>query len=460
MKREENTGIGRNILRTIAFAIAMLITTFSASAASTFQIGPLLYKVLSEEDRTVEVTDRGYGVPKNLEIPKKIIYSSKTYTVTSIGEYAFSECTVLTSVTIPNSVTSIGEYAFSECTGLTSVTIPNSVTSIGNSAFKSCWRLTSVTIGNSVTSIGNSAFESCPLLTEINVSTENNKYASIDGVVYSKDLTSLFLYPRGKTESQFTIPNSVTSIGESAFEHCSKLTSITIPNSVTSIGEYAFYWCSGLTSVTIPNSVTSIGESAFEHCSKLTSITIPNSVTSIGNSTFCGCSKLTNVTIPNSVTSIGKLAFYDCSGLTSVTIPNSVTSIGSSAFSGRSGLETIYCYWDDPISCAPIFSYNVLENAVLYIPFGRINTYEKVDPWRNFWEIKEMDYSGIESINGEGAKVAVNEGVITIDGNAGTVRVYSASGQLVYSGTDGRVEGLTKGIYIVTIGHKSIKVII
>ncbi len=129
-----------------------------------------------------------------------------------------------------------------------------------------------------------------------------------------------------------TIPNSVTSIGASVFSGCIGLTSVTIPNSVTSIGVYAFSDCTGLTSVTIPNSVTVIGEGAFKNCSGITSINIPNNVTSIGNNTFYGCSGLTSVTIPNSVTSIGNNTFYGCSGLTSVTIPNSVISIGRHAF--------------------------------------------------------------------------------------------------------------------------------
>ena len=202
--------------------------------------------------------------------------------ITSIGDWAFYNCSSLTSIEIPNSVTSIGDYAFFNCTGLTSIEIPNSVTSIGNGAFYYCSSLTSIEIPNSVTSIGDWAFEWCSSLTSIE------------------------------------IPNSVTSIGDWAFEWCSSLTSIEIPNSVTSIGSWAFWGCSGLTSIEIPNSVTSIGDYAFRSCSSLTSIEIPNSVTSIGSWAFWGCSSLTSIEIPNSVTSIGNGAFEDCSSLKDV----------------------------------------------------------------------------------------------------------------------------------------------
>ena len=164
----------------------------------------------------------------NVVIPEEVTYMNRTRKVTSIGSYAFYDCSGLTSVTIPTSVTSIGDFAFYYCSGLTSVTISNSVTSIGNSAFSSCSGLTPVTIPNSVTSIGNYAFSMCSGLTSV------------------------------------TIPNSVTSIGNHAFRYCFGLTSVTIPNSVTSIGDEAFYDCSGLTSVTIGSGVTSIGNNAFD----------------------------------------------------------------------------------------------------------------------------------------------------------------------------------------------------
>ncbi len=193
--------------------------------------------------------------------------------VTSIGGNAFSNCSGLTSVTIPNSVTTIEGYTFSGCTGLTSVTIPSSVTTIGNSAFYNCSKLTSVEIPSSVASIGNGAFSNCKTLTSIDVAEGNANYTSIDGVLYGKDRKTLIGCPGGKTS--ITIPNSVTSIGWSAFSGCIALTSIEIPNSVTSIGGNAFSSCTGLTSITIPNSVTSIGDGAFYNCEELTSIIVP-----------------------------------------------------------------------------------------------------------------------------------------------------------------------------------------
>ena len=260
--------------------------------------------------------------------------------VTYIGDYAFSGCSGLTNVTIPDSVTKIGYSAFSGCSGLTSMTIGDSVTNIGWDAFFGCSGLTSVTIPDSVTSIGSGPFSACLSLNDIIVAPGNLGYESVDGVLFNKDKTRLIQFPGGRGGT-YEIPDGVTNIGYSAFSGCSGLTSVTIGDSVTSIGGSAFAYCSGLTSVTIPDGVTSIGEYAFSGCSGLTSMTIGNSVTKIGYSAFSGCSGLTNVTIPDSVTSIGGEAFSGCSGLTSVTIGNSVTSIGSSAFYYCSGLTSV-----------------------------------------------------------------------------------------------------------------------
>ena len=291
--------------------------------------------------------------------------------VTSIGYGAFSSCTSLESITLPfvgatlngtenvhfgyifgTSVpsslktvvitggTSIGEWAFYNCSNLTSVEIGSGVTSIGGSAFSGCTALTSIVIGSGVTSIGDGAFLYCTSLKSIEVDKNNQNYKSIEGNLYSKDGKTLIRYAIGKKDASFTIPEEVISIGEYAFYHCSNLTSIEIPEEVTSIGYCAFGWCESLGSIEIPNSVTSIGDSAFYYCTSLESIEIPNSVTSIGGEAFFYCTSLTSIEVGSGVTSIGDFAFDGCTSLTSIEIPNSVTSIGDYAFS-HSALTSI-----------------------------------------------------------------------------------------------------------------------
>ena len=194
--------------------------------------------------------------------------------------------------------------------------------------------VTSVVIPDSVTSIGLQAFYNCTSLASISVDSANINFSSAEGVLFNKNKTTLVQYPPSKTGNTYTIPASVTSIGNYAFQSCTNLDSVTIGNSVTSIGNSAFSGCTSLTSVTIGNSVTSIGRSAFADCTNLTSVTIGNSVTSIGNSAFSNCTNLASITIPDSVTSIGDYAFAHCTSLTSITIPASVTSIGERAFQG------------------------------------------------------------------------------------------------------------------------------
>ena len=365
--------------------------TFTANTAEDVQ---MTFKVISESEKTCQVGDGSScaissGTSGTITIPS----SANGYSVTSIGNSAFSDCMGLTSITIPSSVTSIGGWAFFTCSGLTSITIPESVTSIDGWAFQLCSRLTSITIPSSVTSIGNGAFDGCSSLPVIN----NIRYADTYLVeatdktlaTYSIKEGTRFIGSPAFSECSFlasiTIPESVSSIGNYAFNNCSGLTSITIPEGVTTFGENAFSGCSGLTSINIPSTVTSIGIHAFANCTGLESINIPSSVTSIGVNAFEGCSSLpvidniryadtylvkvtdtgldtysikegtrfigsgafdcctnlTSITIPSTVTSIGGFAFANCTGLTSIIIPSSVTSIGESAFGGFSNLTSI-----------------------------------------------------------------------------------------------------------------------
>ena len=326
------------IIFILMFVLLLLAINVSAEGTTT-TIGYLTFK---EHDTYCEVTACSTSATGSIDIPSSVVFDGNSIPVTSIGSEAFSSCSKITMVKIPNSITAIGSSAFSGCSGLTRVyitninnwcsinfenissnplifarklylnyqlisdlVIPNGITSIGNYTFCYCESITSLTIPDTIMSIGKNAFERCTGLTSV------------------------------------TIPDSVKSIGYGAFSYCSGLNNIIIGNSVISIGDYAFNYCSGLTSLVIPNSVTSIGSNAFNYCHHINSVTIPDSVTSIGDYAFYKCGSLESITIPDSVTELGICAFGQCPGVRSVTIGGGVTSLGASVFSNCNLLESV-----------------------------------------------------------------------------------------------------------------------
>ena len=447
-------------LRGGLLTLALLATT--SLWAYDFQSGDLYYNITS--DSTVAVTYQEYNSSSNyasiytVTVPETITYDGTTYSVTSIGDYAFYGCSSLTSITIHKSVTSIGNYAFADCSSLTSVTIPNSVisirgsafyncskltktnytgdiagwcnikfgsgkanpmyyshnfyindqeikdlvipnsvTSIGSYAFYGCSSLTSVTIGNSVTSIGSWAFEDCSSLTSVTINSDaivKKAYSS------SSNISHIF----GSQVTEYIIGNDVKKIGDNAFYKCSSLTSITIPNSVTSIGSEAFYGCSKLTKTNYTGDIAGWCNIMFGsnyanpmYCShhfyindqEIKDLVIPNSVDSIHDYAFYYCYSLTSVTLGESVTSIGEEAFAGCYFLTSVTIPNSVTSIGSSAFKNCSSLTSITCEVATPPTVGSETFYGVSTSIPVYVPCGSVQTYKAASGWSDFTNLQE-----------------------------------------------------------------------
>ncbi len=235
-------------------------------------------------------------------------------TVTSIGEYSFFYCSKLSSVKIGSGVTKIGALAFNSCEKLTTFEIPDNVTTIGSQAFGNCSKLTSVSIGSGLKYLVSPAFLACYVLENIEVSEDNETFCSVDGVLFNKEMTTLYQYPPAKTASTYDIPSTVTAINQHAFSNAVNLTHINIPDKVTSIGNYAFSMCSALTSIDLPSNITSIANWALSGCTSLTSVEIPSKVTSIGSGAFANCSGLTSMDISANVTSIGERAFANCGG--------------------------------------------------------------------------------------------------------------------------------------------------
>ena len=296
----------------VLLALVMTLTAIPLSGltASAANSGDFEYEVLSETDKTCEIT--GYtGNATDLTIPSEL----DGYTVTSIGGSAFCRCTSLTSINLPYGITDIGSWAFSECSQLASITLPETVTHIGESAF---------------------------VATAYSLNPDNR---DSDGALYiGSHLIELDMNYSGF----YTVKPGTKTVADYAFFACKSLTGVALPDGIAQIGAGMFSVCQSLSEIEIPNSVTYIGDHAFEYCEALKEIQIPDSVQFIGSSALKECTSLENITIPNSVTSIGDGAFYNCTSLTSIPIPDSVTSIGTNAF-----LYTAYyndeANWEDGV---------------------------------------------------------------------------------------------------------------
>ena len=442
----------------------LLLSVFAACAcAQQFDYDGITYQISSETNKTCEVTSG--EVSGNVTIPEIVIYKETQYTVSSIDTYAFFRCDNLSSIILPETITSIGMFAFYECKNLTSIsipgklisieagtfsgcsslssislpeslisieenafngccnlssiTLPETLTSIGNHAFEGCSSLASIFIPHNINSIGERVFSGCYNLTVINVGEENKNYASIDGVLFSKDVETLLTYPEGKS-GEYNVPEGVTSIEDYAFYGCRNLSLISFPESLSSIGKYAFSGCTSLNSLSLPEGLVSIPDGVFDGCSSLTSISLPQNLTSIGGLSFNDCSSLTSITLPATLTSINNWAFLQCSSLTEInvaignkhfesnegvlfskdlttliicpggksndyTVPNGVNSIGDFAFFGCSDLTSIRL----PLSLTSIGQ----------CAFFHCNSLSSISLPKNLTTIDSSAFEGCESLS-------------------------------------------------------------
>ena len=425
--------------------MALFAITAKSAAPVDVTVGPVTYRLYpSSLECSVYSCEKS---ATEVEIAQSITHDDKTYSVTSIGNNAFIDCSPLTDITIPNSVTYIGDQAFYGCSSLTSITIPNTVTSIGYTAFSGCSSLTSIAIPNSVTSIEGCTFYDCSSLTSI------------------------------------IIPNTVTSIGYQAFHGCSSLTDITI--SANSIGYQAFCDCSSLTGITILNSVT-IQEYAFSGCTNLKSVfitdltawcrnkfknssgsplyydgelflngekvvnlVIPEGITTLNFYQFGKCSSIESVIIPEGMESIGKSVFNQCKNLKEVYLSSTVKALGAYCFYKCSKLETVYCAamlppvikYDSSVDYSA--SYSFAESypgyMALHVPVGSKDSYSTTDGWKEFGTI----------INDLPASSGIDNVTADSDWQDNHLKVYNLQGVRIPVDSRGDLHLLPDGIYIV-----------
>ena len=336
---------------------ALLLLCATVVSAHDLEVDGIYYNIIDANAKTLEVTFKGDNYydfqdeySGEVEIPKVVIKGELIFNVVRIADNAFTNCNGLTSVTIPNSITSIGEWIFS-CTGVTSIKIPNSVVEIKPFAFADCSNLTSIEVA-----WDNTSYDSRDYCNAIIETATNTLIAGCKNTVIPNTVTSIgdAAFQGSSELTSIEIPSSVTKIGFQAFHSCG-LTSIEIPSSVTTISDYAFVYCRNLTDITLPNSVTSIGQGAFSETAfyenhsdgfvifndwllgykgeePVGELVIPNHVTNVAGGVFWYCEELTKVTLPDNVKNIGGSAFEGCEGLTSIAIPNSVTTIEEEAF--------------------------------------------------------------------------------------------------------------------------------
>lgn len=342
----------KSILKSV---IAVFMASLSLNAnAYDAKINGVYYN-LNASNQTATVTNRTVKPDEaytgDVVIPSTIERDGVVYTVTGIEKNAFKKNVEMTSINLPNSITTIGEWAFCDCSGLNSIVIPNSVASIGKAAFSGCG-FTEITIPDHVTSIGEYWFQNCTNVTTL------------------------------------SIPDHVTTIEEGAFGNCTNLSSINIPTSVNSIGDAAFVNC-GLKALNIPNSVQTIGTQAFRGCKSLSAVMVPGSVKSIGNMAFSGCSALTSITFSEGIEEICDAAFEHCTTLTRVVLPSSLKQLGEGAFKYCGNLREVYCYASSvPNVGDDIFQDTPYASGTLYVPEALALEYDGTIPWKDFKEIK------------------------------------------------------------------------
>ena len=407
--------------------------------AYDFTENGVYYNILQDK-KSVEVTynmSSGNSYSGEVSIPQTVTHDGKTYTVTAIGDMAFSNSFSLSKLSVPSSIATVGNKAFYSCAYLDGYAFIEGLTTIGDEAFYACNTLGAINIPASVTSIGKNAFAYCQSVKAISVAAANPDYASDGVALYNKSITNLICCPAGLLED-YTFPATVTSYEAGAFIGASMLpgfkvesgsktfkavdgvlynadttkallapmglsTAVNLPEGCIEIAEGAFKSCLKMPSVTFPSTLTAISDNAFASCASLTEITIPGNVKNIGAEAFSACYKLESAILKEGIQSIGDNAFYYDMALLSINLPSTLKSIGKYVF-GYCPLKEVYNAALEPqtLQADTFTDYS----GTLHVRSSALDVYKNAEYWKNFADVKgDLSFSGVESITVNGAEI-------------------------------------------------------
>lgn len=422
-----------------------------------------------------------------------------------IGEGCFANCSALENIDIPETVEQFGNSAFHKCTSLLSLKIPalveylpielcNSCSSLetvvfqeglkgmGNSTFNECYNLKSVSLPSTFKSFGMWVFWDCFSIEKYEVAADNPYFTSIDGVLYSKDLKTLVLYPAGSTTKIFEVPEGTETLGFASCEGALNLEKVTIPASVKMLDGASLYKCESLTEIVLNEGLEEIGNEVFYGCMYLKDPVLPKSIKKIGSGAFTGCESFEHVILPENVTYIDFRLFYNCyslkkvdyssnvevidqeafSGCTlleSIIIPKTVEYIGPIAFNNCNSLKEIKLYNETAFIAGaeisqilPTNDYGeVVENErILYVPKGCKSVYEANNFWNKAKEIREFDDTSVEGVEKDVTSISINGVDIEVTAQDGFVEIYTVGGTLFHRlSTYDRAIAIPSGMYII-----------